>query len=391
MRFDRLIKAVAAALVICMLAGSAAIAQETVQIYGEQTINAEVGATFDFPVYIKNNPGICKFVVSIAFDDEIIEPVEGSEQTGEIASTIIANPSYMNKPETRVAGIHPENLVGDGLLFTYKFRVKDTAKTSTAMTVSVANNALSRLGDDLAIENIACESAVSTVVIGSGNPGETPVPGGSDEIVTTPAPAVTAVPSKPSAGIKENAAEIKYMAAYGKRFEPDRDATRYEVIEALYALLDFKNLKENKKEFTDMDDAHRDMADAMYQTSIIDGYPDGTFCGDKSITRAEFVKVVSIAAGIASNASIECDLSDITGHWAQPYIASFVNEGYIYGYPDKTFLPDSNITRAEVVAIINRVTGINKSTEAVSIFEDVESEHWAYGDIMAVAVPAEEQ
>lgn len=59
-------------------------------------------------------------------------------------------------------------------------------------------------------------------------------------------------------------------------FAPDRAATRYEVIEALYELLDFTNLEDTNL-FTDVDEAHRAMVNAFAQTPIIDGYPDGTF------------------------------------------------------------------------------------------------------------------
>ena len=387
MNLKSFIKITALMLVICMLAGNAVFAEGTVRICGEQSINAAVGTEFEFPVYIKNNPGICKFTVSIAYDGEVIEPVADSEKAGDIAANIIANPSYMNKPDTRVAGIHPTNIDGDGILFTYKFRVKDTVNASTDMTVSVVKDSLLRLSDELNIEKLNCDSTVTKIIINPSEPTVTPTASPTSAPTAEP----TAVPAAPSCDMKENAAQIRYMASHGDKFEPDTDATRYEVIEALYNLLDFKNLRESSKEFSDVDSAYGDMVKALNQTAIIDGYPDGTFGGEKSITRAEFVKVVSLAAGIAPNEAAPCDLSDITGHWAQPYVASFVSAGYIFGYPDGTFAPDNNISRAEVVAIINRVTGMEKSENAEKVFGDTDSTHWAYGDIMAAAIIPDEE
>ena len=53
-------------------------------------------------------------------------------------------------------------------------------------------------------------------------------------------------------------------------------------------------------------------------------------------------------------------------HWASGYIYSAVGMGWINGYSDSTFKPDSNITRAEVVTIVNRVTGRAADTEYIN-------------------------
>jgi hypothetical protein len=47
--------------------------------------------------------------------------------------------------------------------------------------------------------------------------------------------------------------------------------------------------------------------------------------------------------------------SDIGGHWAEADIKSVANLGWYVGYPDGTFKPDQNITRAEFMAIVNRM------------------------------------
>ena len=88
---------------------------------------------------------------------------------------------------------------------------------------------------------------------------------------------------------------------------------------------------------------------------IVAGYPDGTFLPDNNITRAEFA---TIAARFLSEAYAGPDLfTDISGHWAQEYINRAANAGWINGYPDGTFHPDAYITRAEAVTLVNNMLG----------------------------------
>ena len=71
------------------------------------------------------------------------------------------------------------------------------------------------------------------------------------------------------------------------------------------------------------------------------------------VTRAEFA---AIAARFDKNASTAtASFSDISKHWAKDEISASANNGWINGYPDGTFRPDSHITRAEAMALINRV------------------------------------
>ena len=90
----------------------------------------------------------------------------------------------------------------------------------------------------------------------------------------------------------------------------------------------------------------------MTRAGIVDGYPDGTFRPDAPITRAEMSKIISLFAKLDKNAD---RFSDIAGHWAEKYIKLAAGNGWIEGYPDGTFLPQRNITRAETATMINRV------------------------------------
>lgn len=74
--------------------------------------------------------------------------------------------------------------------------------------------------------------------------------------------------------------------------------------------------------------------------------------------------------------------SDIEGHWAQPQITEWVDQGLIKGYSDGTFRPDVEITRAEFAAMVNRAF---EFTEAGTVsFPDVGANKW-YAQVVAIA------
>jgi len=83
---------------------------------------------------------------------------------------------------------------------------------------------------------------------------------------------------------------------------------------------------------------------------------------------------VNIGGTITQSSKPTTTLSDIKGHWAESAIRDFVSKGYVVGYPDGTFKPNNNITRAEFVVIVNNYFGLTKSSGKV--FSDTKN-HWA--------------
>lgn len=92
-------------------------------------------------------------------------------------------------------------------------------------------------------------------------------------------------------------------------------------------------------------------------TGIITGYPDGTFRGDRAITRAEFTAIAMRFAHVTEGVCSFTDVADT--FWAKGLIASAAACGWITGCPDGTFRPEQTITRAEAAAIVNRMLGRN--------------------------------
>jgi|GEM_PF-5699602 len=95
------------------------------------------------------------------------------------------------------------------------------------------------------------------------------------------------------------------------------------------------------------------------------------------------------AAGNSSNitASNEATVNDdISGHWAEATIKSWLEQGYINGYSDGSFRPNNGITRAEFVKIVNHVFEVNRMTADLH-YHDLPRSHWAY-DEFAAAIKA---
>jgi len=112
---------------------------------------------------------------------------------------------------------------------------------------------------------------------------------------------------------------------------------------------------------------------------IIKGYPDGTFRPDGNITRAELstLLVRTKLEGKLPQPSKTAIFKDVlVSHWASSYIAFASNAGIVLGYPDKTFKPSANITRAEGLAMIARFGGITEEAYA-SVFRDISATYWA--------------
>ena len=132
--------------------------------------------------------------------------------------------------------------------------------------------------------------------------------------------------------------------------------------------------------------ASKDILSAA-KLGIINGYPDGRFRPDASITRAEFSTLLVKAFALRSgNGTIE--LRDIQTSWARESIEILASNGVINGYSDGTFHADHRITRAEMVAMISKILIFqNIQPGDAATFVDVAPQHWAK-EIIEVAAKA---
>ena len=142
------------------------------------------------------------------------------------------------------------------------------------------------------------------------------------------------------------------------------------------------SLRVNKNDFTDVaDDRWSNVPiSTMANGGFIKGYPDGTFGPGKNITRAEFATMATRFASLMDDSG--ASFSDIAGHWSESYVLRAATAGWIAGYPDGTFGPEKLITRAEAMTIINRVLmrSVNKEgLHADTMFWiDMDGSEWYY-------------
>ena len=169
--------------------------------------------------------------------------------------------------------------------------------------------------------------------------------------------------------------------------QPNGQITRAEATTIFFRLLTEESRSANLTKtngYTDVasDAWYNTAVSTMTKAGIVDGYPDGTFRPDAPITRAEMAKIISLFAKLDKS---ESRFSDIAGHWAEAYIKLAAGNGWIVGYPDGTFGPQRNITRAETATMINRVLDRVPSEEShllsrgvMQIWPDANPGDWFY-------------
>ena len=145
-----------------------------------------------------------------------------------------------------------------------------------------------------------------------------------------------------------------YISGYGNHtIAPDKEITRSEAAQMLWnLLLDPPETTESRFSDVTPGEWYADAVNSLSQIGIFNGYGDGTFRPGQNITRAEYVKALTSCVP-----AVEADnpFSDVKStHWAYRNILTAISKQWINGYEDGTFRPDQTITRAEAVTILNR-------------------------------------
>ncbi|MBE7030543.1 MAG: S-layer homology domain-containing protein [Ruminococcaceae bacterium] len=139
---------------------------------------------------------------------------------------------------------------------------------------------------------------------------------------------------------------------------PSRPEQRYEEVDA--------------KSFSDVpaDFWGKDAISQLAAKNVISGYPDGSFRPEGNVTRAEFVKMLTTAFGLATAAEIP--FADVTtSDWYYNYIRAAYASGIITGGTDGTFNPNGEITREDACVIVYRyLSGIGVLDAAKASFAD---------------------
>lgn len=147
---------------------------------------------------------------------------------------------------------------------------------------------------------------------------------------------------------------------------PTANVTRAEVATIFFRLM----TDDARAKFDSLDNNFSDVAKGKWynraistlaNAGIIKGDPAGTYRPDDPITRAEMAAIIARFGDFKEGGKT---FNDISGHWAQKFIELAASNGWINGNPDGTFKPNNKITRAETVAMINRV--LDRQTKDVS-------------------------
>ncbi|WP_313162865.1 Ig-like domain-containing protein [Sedimentibacter sp.] len=88
-----------------------------------------------------------------------------------------------------------------------------------------------------------------------------------------------------------------------------------------------------------------------------------------------FAMIFSIAMPVSAFAITK----DYAGHWAEETIKTWLNKGYVSGYPDGSFKPEGSVTRAEFITMVNKMFSYSETSDIS--FTDVNLENWYYKEV----------
>ena len=172
--------------------------------------------------------------------------------------------------------------------------------------------------------------------------------------------------------------------------KPAGSITRAEVAAILFRLMDADSRSlyySTASGFRDVDSTkwYNTYVATLNNAGVITDSRTGYFRPNDAITRAE---LAAMLAQFAEKKSAAIYFSDVSaGYWAANAIALTANLGWINGYPDGTFGPDKTVTRAELMAMVNRATG--RAPESTSALlsgmktwkDNADTARWYYLDV----------
>lgn len=183
-----------------------------------------------------------------------------------------------------------------------------------------------------------------------------------------------------------------YMIGYPNgNVQPNGNITRAEVATIIYRLMDDDSRAKFGSTTSSLSDVkagdwYNEEVCTLVKAGVITGYPDGSFKPNQNVTRAEF------SAMIGRMFSVSYVGSDIFGDtnssWAESYINLLAKLGIIKGDDLGNANPDSLLTRAETAAMCNRLLGRISTTDSVNGVSGVKdwpdnaSSQWYYYDML---------
>ncbi|MBB6633053.1 InlB B-repeat-containing protein [Cohnella thailandensis] len=179
---------------------------------------------------------------------------------------------------------------------------------------------------------------------------------------------------------------IAFILGYGDgTFGPERNLTRAEMAAILSRVID-RGENDEARAYSDIAAGYWAQDEIVRTTrmGLMSGYTDGRFKPDAPITRAEMASVLSRLLTLDANGGF--GFPDTEGTWAALSIRKAQAAGVVTGYEDGSFRPNAKLTRAEAVAMIDRLLGRGPLSGAPQQWKDVPPAYWAYGYIQEASI-----
>ncbi|MGE5660444.1 MAG: DUF1565 domain-containing protein [Actinomycetota bacterium] len=115
----------------------------------------------------------------------------------------------------------------------------------------------------------------------------------------------------------------------------------------------------------------KDFIERLAGMNIISGFPNGTFKPDDSLTRAQYAALLAKAFELTPRREATSFKDVAADFWAKTAIEKANRGGFMAGYPDQTFRPDQNLTRAQaIVSLINGLQLKRGTPNSLSVYSD---------------------
>ncbi len=186
----------------------------------------------------------------------------------------------------------------------------------------------------------------------------------------------------------------QYMYGYPDlTIAPDRLITRAEAAALMYRLIrdpEKGSFAVSKHKFSDTK-GHWAEKEIEYlgTVGLVSGYPDGTYRPSEPMTREELITVLVAYANRQPEVLVETG----SGGWSGSSIDIAVSNGYINGFSDGQLHLKKKITRAQAVAILNRIWDRSFDKRYVSEqtlkYSDIGKTHWSYPHIVEATLTHE--
>ncbi len=119
----------------------------------------------------------------------------------------------------------------------------------------------------------------------------------------------------------------------------------------------------------------------LFAKGAVSGYPDGTFKPDANITRAEFITVLSKAFDLKPRDGKV--FADTGGHWARDTISTAVHYGIVNGYDAGAFGPDDPVTREQMAVMVVNALQLPLEAGVISFRDGNDISDWARAAVAA--------